>query len=199
MAPPKLDQLNIPQPWGEADAHFEERAKASGQWRPFLLDRAVYRLRGLPPGVVHRLAQQHYPPDNFPIAEIKTAVGADSIGLSHRMTGLEVRHAMLDRLGVRDARSCDFDERKCSFSESMDWVAENLGVSVTRHDAPSRMAWSIYDAFKANRSEFYRLYLNRRYKPDAVEEEFDPCEGLSEEGEDIGLPRPFGVPRRALT
>lgn len=203
---PKFNNKPLPpQPWNESDAAFKIRMVEEGNWRPFLLERAAYRFRGLGVHWANRFAQQHYPPPEFPVKAIRTGISPGECGLGpYGLTELKMRTRVVDQLGIAgSARTSEFEGRDCSFNKAVEWVAENLGIKVVRQDAPSKQAWSIYEwasFHPGNKSKFYEGYLSRRYRPGASEEDaFDPGEGLSVEGEDVGLPaEPVGLPGESV-
>lgn len=189
-----------PQPWNEMDAAFKERMVEEGNWPAFLLERATYRFRGLGFHWANRLAQQHFPPPGFPVKAIRTGISTGACGLgTYGITEIKMRERVIEQLGIAgSARPVEFDDKTCPFNAAMDWVAENLAIQVVKQHAPSALAWSIYhwaSLNPGNTSKFYDLYLSRRYKPDRGDElDFDPVEGLSLDGEDVGLPVQSGVP-----
>ncbi len=179
-------------PWGETPVDFRERVEAENRWNAYLCTRAAYRMRGLPNTWATRFAMQHFAPANYPTNTIKTGVPADQWGLQTGVTELQTRAVVAEMLGLGDSTwASEFDGRTCTFEGALTWVAEHLGVKVIQQNAPSRMAWSVYQwasSHPAQKSKFYELYLSRRYRPEkAPDDEFDPTEGLSDEGEDIGL------------
>jgi hypothetical protein len=165
-------------------------------WPAFLLERAAYRFRGVGVHWANRLAQQHYPPPGFPINAIRTGKTGSECGLgTYGITEIKMRRRVIAQLGIENsAKSAEFEGRTCSFNIAMEWVAENLGIDTVQQDAPSRLAWSVYQWASSDPgrvSKFYELYLGRRYRPDKDDDDdgFDPAENLSIGGEDIGLPR----------
>ena len=120
-------------------------------------------------------------------------------GLGAGVTEIKMREHVVSQLGIEgSARPLEFEGRDCSFNAAIEWVAENLGIKGVRQHAPSKLAWSIYhwaSLNPGNTSKFYESYLSCRYKPEkSDDEDFDPVEGLSLDGEDVGLPRQSGVP-----
>ena len=200
MAAPSNKDLP-PHPWHESDAAFKERLTEEGTWAEFLLERAAYRYRGLTDEWANRFAQQHFPPAGYLVHKIDTRRELGDCGTgTYGITAAKIRDRAVLQLGIaHHARPTDFDGKTCSFTGAVDWVAENLAIKVVKADAPSKLAWSIYEWASSSptyKAKFYELYLGRRYKPDRIDdlEGFDPGEGLSEDGEDVGLPVQPGVP-----
>lgn len=180
-----------PPPWSETDKRFKERMFEEKNWDAFKLERACYRFRGLPETWANRFAEQHFPPANFPIKAFRTGVDVDNIGLHKGLSALDMRTQVTVQLGIEgNARSQSFDGRVCSFSAAMDWVAENLCVRVVQQDAPSKMAWTYYETWSqtpASKIRFLERHMACRFKEVESKLGFDPGDGLSTGGEDVGI------------
>ena len=182
-------------PWGETGDEFKARMKSGNTWELFLIERATYRFRGLPPLISGIMAEQHFPPSEVPASTMRTSAVIEGVGLggSTGCNAKTVRARMLAQIGADGfARDEDFEGRTCSTAKALDWVAENMSVGATKFDAPSKFAWSVFEwcrQHSANRRRFYEMYLPAQIpksrEADVVD---DPLAGISGEGEDIGIP-----------
>jgi hypothetical protein len=84
-----------------------------------------------------------------------------------------------------------FDGRECSHEEALLWVATKLFVKVAAADAPSELAWSVYQWAKKNVDRFYSMFLPAMLrtsivKQEETEEDFDPVAGVALGPEKVG-------------
>ena len=86
----------------------------------------------------------------------------------------------------------EWGDRTCSDAESVLWVARKMAFAPSPAEAPSQLAWSVYQWAKGSASrtdKFYRMYLPnvlRKALKKKEDESFDPCAGVSLGPEKVG-------------
>lgn len=189
----RLEFAEFPPPWGEPVKVFEARMKSEGRWKEFIIQRAVYRARGLPNRFAHRMAQQHFRPCGVPVESMNTGFPfSQAVPHAAGYTDHEgLWRRLLSDLGYGDPKAASLASKNCSFTAAMDWVFDNCEFDKTTNEAPSKASWTLYRWVRedaANKAQFMKIYLERMFKPAGKQEEDeDITTGLSDEKENVGL------------